>query len=265
MLTDGTWDSKYTSNKCDVCFIISYWWQKGGGVIMADSWALLLTGYQEQHKRLCRYQGYFQWDEVELRQPSLFGSVVWTESANFMVVPVKVLTKDCHNQLPLLLQTYSVHWKLFKRRHVSSWREVGILCLQRTIEHLLRNVCQTAALFVWLDQRLDQTFCFLYVLTWHRGDSSKLLNKRATENQHSYKYLHNEKQALVYLWLEKPNIARVMHSQSVCPLYFQGSLGNWYVSIYSSRLSTQSSSDKPSALDVFLTLRQRHLQQKKRS
>lgn len=38
-------------------------------------------------------------------------------------------------------------------------------------------------------------------------------------------------QALVYLWLEKPNIARVMHSQSFCVplLCFQGSLGNWYV------------------------------------
>lgn len=41
-------------------------------------------------------------------------------------------------------------------------------------------------------------------------------------------------QALVYLWLEKPNIARVMHSQSFCVplLYFQGSLGNWYVYFY---------------------------------
>lgn len=27
-------------------------------------------------------------------------------------------------------------------------------------------------------------------------------------------------QALVYLWLEKPNIARVMHSQSLCVLYW---------------------------------------------
>lgn len=35
------------------------------------------------------------------------------------------------------------------------------------------------------------------------------VKKRASD-----KYLHDRKQALVYLWLEKPNIAKVMHSQS---------------------------------------------------
>lgn len=70
----------------------------------------------------------------------------------------------------------------------------------------------------------DVAACFrytLHVLTWHRGDSSKIINK----------YLHNKIQALVYLWLEKPNIAGVdAFTELVCPLlYVQCSPGNWLI------------------------------------
>jgi len=78
---------------------------------------------------------------------------------------------------------------------------------------------------VWL---LDLTFCFniLHVLAWHMGDSGK---KEKNKNEQKREVLHRiseflqiftpQIQALVYLWLEKPNIARVMHSQSFCVPY----------------------------------------------
>lgn len=84
----------------------------------------------------------------------------------------------------------------------------------------------------------DAAACFrytLHVLTWHRGDSSKIINK----------YLHNKIQALVYLWLEKPNIAGVdafteLVSLIVCPR-FTRQLVDFHV-LCSSQL--QASSDK---------------------
>lgn len=79
---------------------------------------------------------------------------------------------------------------------------------------------------------LDLAFCRVYVLhvlTWHKGTQAKIIIKEREKK----KVLHRiseflqiftrQIQALVYLWLEKPNIARVMHSQSFCvPYLFPG-------------------------------------------
>lgn len=200
--------------------------RKGAG----SWWPTAEPGYQEQHK-WCAGTSLVQWEEVELRQPSLFGSVVWTESANLMVGPVKVHTKGC------------------------------VITNSEAMARLLLTCDQCVAGLMWPNERLDQTFCFLYVLTWHRGDSSKLLNKRATENQHSI-YTMRNRHLYIFGW-RNPTL-RVMHSQSVSLIVFPR-FTRQLVCFSSFCLSTRLSSDVLSASDVLLTLRQRHLQEKKRS
>lgn len=83
-------------------------------------------------------------------------------------------------------------------------------------------------------QLSDAAFRFVYVLhvwTWHTGAQAKIkrINKKEKKNKEKKQDLHRisefleiftpQIQALVYLWLEKPNIARVMHSQSFCVPY----------------------------------------------
>lgn len=118
----------------------------------------------------------------------------------------------------------------------------------REIKHYITASSGNEKQTAWV---LDVAFCFLYVLhvlTWHKGDSGKnynyinlkkerKMNKKerkrkrfCTEYQSSYKYLHHRYRHLYIFGWRDPTLQSNAFTELLCPLlYFQGSLGNWYV------------------------------------
>lgn len=65
---------------------------------------------------------------------------------------------------------------------------------------------------------------FLYCMFGHgtgelRQKSKEITKREKNKTKEFLEIFTPQIQALVYLWLEKPNIARVMHSQSFCVPY----------------------------------------------